>query len=169
LIMATSIYAQTGKLFRMAEKLKLTDQQVEQIQEIKLRHDREMIRLKADLKLARLDLKEIMMKAKIDEKAALSKQDNISKVKASIDKTRLQHKLDIRRILTEDQFKQLQKMRMKHGPRGRRGPHAPGGFRGGPGCDGPYPMMGPGFGHGMQPPDSPEPPDMPDQPAPKND
>jgi Spy/CpxP family protein refolding chaperone len=123
----------------MAEQLKLTDQQISQMQALRIQHEKDMIKLRSDLALARVELKEVMMQTKIDENAAFSKQDRISSIKGDMAKAKLQHMLSARKILTDDQLAQWRKMRPEMGRRGKRG------FKG---CGGMGPM-GPGMmGHG---------------------
>lgn len=123
----------------MLEKLKLTDQQQEKLQDLMIQHQKDMVPKQADLKLAKLGLKEIMMKSDINENAALDQMDKISAIKAKIAKLRLQHKLATRKILTADQLKEFKQMHgmMGFGRHGR-GPGRMGG-----------PMMGRGMGPGM--------------------
>ncbi|OGC93475.1 MAG: hypothetical protein A2W25_05675 [candidate division Zixibacteria bacterium RBG_16_53_22] len=152
MLLAAVAAANPGKMIAVAEKLGLTDQQVEQLQNLKIQHQKEMIRLKADLQLARLELKEVMMKARLDEKAALAKQDRISNIKSGIDRARLEHKIASRKVLNEEQLAKWSKMRMEDGPRGRhqRG-GGPGHFMGRGPCTGP--------GMAPEPPEPPQPPE----------
>jgi protein CpxP len=148
LLTASLVFAQPYGLGRMADKLNLSDQQQEQLENLKLQFDKDIIQKRADLKMARLDLKEIMMKTPIDEKAALKKQDQISSIRADIARTRLQHMIAAGKVLTADQLAQWKKMRRGMGERQGRGRKA-----GGPCCG----MMGPmneGMmrHHGMQGP-----------------
>jgi Spy/CpxP family protein refolding chaperone len=123
----------------MVEKLKLTDQQQEKFQDLMIQHQKDMIPKQADLRLAKIGLKEIMMKSDIDENAALDQMDKISAIKAQISKLRLQHLLAARKILTADQLKEFKAMHqeMGFGRHGRKFGHMGG------------PMMGRGMGPGM--------------------
>ena len=124
---------------KMIEKLKLTDQQQEKLQDLMIQHQKDIVPKQADLKLAKIGLKEIMMKSDINEKAALDQMDKISAIKAQIAKLKLQHLLAARKILTADQLKEFKQMHrmMGFGRRGR-GPGRMGG-----------PMMGHEMGPGM--------------------
>jgi periplasmic protein CpxP/Spy len=137
---------------RMAEKLGLTDQQVEQMRALQTKHQTDMIMRRAELKIARLELREIMTDTKLNENSALSKQDQISKMRSDIARLNLQHKIAMRKVLTDEQFKKWREMRheMRPGPGRHPGGRGGRGFRG----DGPMgpcdksPMMGPGPGNG---------------------
>jgi len=131
-----------GMMGPMAEQLKLTDQQMEQMQNLRFQLEKDMIKPESDLKLARLEMKQIMMQPKIDENAALSKQASISAIKAEIAKLQLQHKIAASKILTADQLTQWKKMHRGMEPFGRKGKG-----HGGPGCD--KMMMGGGPCCGM--------------------
>jgi Spy/CpxP family protein refolding chaperone len=88
----------------MMDELGLSHQQVQQLETLMIQHQKEMVKERADLKMARLELKEIMMKDSIDEKAALAKQDKISSVKAEIARMNLRHKIAAQKILTAEQL-----------------------------------------------------------------
>jgi hypothetical protein len=89
-------------------------------------------------------MKEIMMKSKVDDKAAMAKQEQILKIRAEIAKARLKHKLEVRKTFTDEQLKSAMKMRGEmrfgHGPRHKKccgmGP-----------CEGRGPMMPPMMQH----------------------
>jgi Spy/CpxP family protein refolding chaperone len=109
------------------EQLDLTADQIKQIQASKTAARKEIIPLKADLKLARLELNEIMRNG--GTKAALDQKiDEIGAIKVKIQKIRIGEKLEFRNLLTAEQKEKLDTMPMgKRG--GRHGGH--GGFHGG--------------------------------------
>jgi Spy/CpxP family protein refolding chaperone len=162
MITAVAANAQPGNIMAMADELKLTDQQIEQFRSLRIQHEKEIIPLQADLKLAKLELREIMMKDKLDEKAALAKQDRISDIKARIARQKLQHTLDARKVLNDDQVKRWQKMRMHDGPGFRRHMGDGGSFQHRM-CPGPGRGFGSRFDAPMTPdvPEAPEPPEGP--------
>lgn len=147
LIAAPVIFAQPNDMGRMGDKLKLSDQQIEQMENLKMQNAKDMIKPEGDLKLAKIELKQLLMKSKIDEQAVLNKVDQISSIKGDIAKIRMQHLLAARNILNDDQLAQWRKMRhgMGRGMKGRRGCDGPCGMMGGRmmgGPMGPGPMMG---------------------------
>jgi len=147
ILFTVTAMAQGPGMGMLAEELSLTDQQKGQMESMAFQHQKQMIPLRADLKLAKLELREIMATARVDEKAAISKNEKISSIKAEISKMKLLHKLEMRKILTEEQqakLKDLKREHRRHNRAGGRGPRA-GNF------DGPGPMpgmgpMGPGKG-----------------------
>lgn len=104
ILLLTSSAGSQPRMGMMMEELGLSDQQVQQLESLKLQHQMEMVQKQADLKMARLELKEIMMKDSIDEKAALAKQDKISSVKAEIARMNLRYKIAAQKILTAEQL-----------------------------------------------------------------
>jgi len=132
---------------KMAEQLKLTDQQTKQLQDLRFQQQKAMIPKRADLKLAQLDLKQSMMNPKVDERAALAKLDKVSSIKAEIAKMKLQNMLAMRKVLTDEQLSTWMKMRHEMGMRGKRGMRDRGEM--GPMM---HHMMGPGPGMGMEHP-----------------
>jgi Spy/CpxP family protein refolding chaperone len=105
-----------GMCGMMFDKLNLTDQQQEQLQNLMFQHQKEMITKKANLKIAELELREIMMKSQVDENAALKQNDKVSSLEAEISKLTLQHQFAMRKILTADQLKEWMKTCGKMGP-----------------------------------------------------
>ena len=145
--------AQSCPLLGMAEDLKLTDQQMEQIRSNMAAQKLDMIQFKASKEKARLELQELMLADKIDRKAILAKQDELSNIKAEMAKKRLSGRLDRLNFLNADQRAQVRKSMMFRQHDGKRGEFRRG-QRQGPGMHmrGDRPMrrnMGPGMGPGM--------------------
>ncbi len=137
-----------GDKMATGDQLNLTDQQKESMQNLMLQHQKAMVQTKADLKLAQLELREIMMKTKVDEKAALNQVDKISKIKADIAKAKMQNRLAMRKVLTDEQLAKA--VKMHGGPRGFE-KHMMKFGRGEKGCCGGGEMgCGPGMGMGME-------------------
>jgi len=113
----------------MIEKLNLSDQQQEQLQDMRLANQKEMIPLRADIKLLRLELQELISndasRSEIDNKI-----DQISEARKAIQKKRVGHRLDMRQVLTPEQRKQWDKMKHHRGMKGEhhgaRGHHGQG-------------------------------------------
>lgn len=144
-----------GGMMMAVDELGLTDDQVDKLADMRFEHQKEMIKKKAALKEARLELRQLMRDAEVDKKAALSRQEKISAIKADIARTKLGHRLGMRTVLSAEQLDRWLKMCRMHGPgermghkgeRGHRdfGPH--GGKGPGKGM-GPKGEMGPGPGH----------------------
>jgi Spy/CpxP family protein refolding chaperone len=120
---------------QMAEQLELTDAQKDQMDDMRAAHQKQMIRQRADLKIARLELRELI-RGDADRATINSKIDQIGKLETDLEKARVSHRLDMRDILTPEQREKLEDLRpmMGRGLRGDcdgSGPRAPRGSRGG--------------------------------------
>ena len=109
-----------GKEGRLQE-LQLTDEQEDRMQDLRYDHAKILIDLKADLKTAQLELKRLKQADEPIKKKIHAQIEKVGKQRIAIDKARADHHLEIRKVLTEDQFKIFQKkMRAKAGHRGNR-------------------------------------------------
>jgi Spy/CpxP family protein refolding chaperone len=121
----------------MMAQLKLTDDQVKKIAEIRDRHERSSIKLRADLETARLDMRKLISADEPDRKAIEMQIDRSSQIRAGLAKERMAGMLDMRAVLTPEQRKQWRDMHqgggswMRHGrgrgDGGRHGGMLPGG------------------------------------------
>lgn len=137
--------AQHCDLLRQAKDLELTDQQVEQIKANMLAEQKAMVQYRADLEVAEIEFRELMSADKLDKSKILSKSDEVSNLRAKMEKKRLESRIDRMNVLTDEQRGKLRKERMFFGGGPRGGKGGPGG--GGPGIGGP----GGGKGHGGGP------------------
>ena len=106
LVAVSSADAQRGPMWQ-DEDLNLTDQQQQKMDDLKFQHQKAMIQKNADLKEAKLEMRNMMRKTEVDEKAVLGKQKQISTLKAEIAEARLKHRLEMRKVLTPEQFEVL--------------------------------------------------------------
>jgi len=151
LILVPAALAQPHGGFMMAaDKLELTEDQMNRLESMQIEHQKQMIELRSSVKIAKVDLKAMMRKAKVDEKAALAKQAKISDLKAQIAAAMLKHKLAMRSVLTAEQLDKWMKMKRDHmGPRGKRGQRGDFHRGGRSGCCQPGMVPGNGGGPGM--------------------
>lgn len=133
-----------GMLAHMAGALDLSDAQREKMAAIHERQQRRDIQARADMQLARLDLRKAMSAEKPDGAAINAQIDHVAKLRTDMAKARVASHLEIRALLTPEQQKKMREMHMK-GP----GAGMPGMDRG-PGM-GPRGMGGPGMKHGGMP------------------
>jgi len=90
---------------QMPDLLKLTDQQKADHKKINLKYQRLSIQLRADLKLAHLDLQEAL--ENLDQKKIDESVKKINDIKAKLYKNRIDQKVEFLKLLTEDQRKIL--------------------------------------------------------------
>jgi Spy/CpxP family protein refolding chaperone len=96
-----------GKIIDMLE---LTDQQKEQIQEIRQEYRKKIIPLHADLKLARIDLRESFSDNR-GEKQVKDAAEKVSEIRNKIYMLKIDERLDIRGTLTEEQLDKVSDLR----------------------------------------------------------
>ncbi|MBN2356798.1 Spy/CpxP family protein refolding chaperone [candidate division KSB1 bacterium] len=113
---------------RIGGKLNLTDEQKDTMREMRLKHQKEMIPLQAELKSKNLDLKSAIQADKPDMAKINALVDQVSRIKADIQKKNIAFRLDMRDQLTEEQLKLWNKNRARltrkfiHDRRGLRAP-----------------------------------------------
>jgi|SaaInl8_200m_RNA_FD_contig_21_691924_length_661_multi_14_in_0_out_0_1 Spy/CpxP family protein refolding chaperone len=118
------------------EALDLTQDQKDQLRSLRSEGQKQMIKLKADMQLAHLELKDLMQQRSPDQKKVDRVVDKMNAAHAKMTSSRVKQQLAVHKVLTEEQ---LQKLNEKPtGQRRGRG-HFRGGRRGG----------GPGHGMGM--------------------
>lgn len=129
---------------RMAEKLELTDEQQEKIDEIRYEADLKKIDIRPSIEKARLELRRQMDKDDIDKNRVLDLTEDIGKWQTEIRKIDIAEKIDIHNILTPEQREKADKLKNRfrafrrrqeageHGE-GRHGPMGQHGKRDGPG------------------------------------
>lgn len=106
-------------------ELGLSADQTAQIQKIRSEARKQAIRQRADLAVARLELRELMTAPTVDQKAVAAKVKEISDLQAASLKARTDEHLAMRRVLTPEQqekMRQLVRERWRErGPRRGRG------------------------------------------------
>jgi len=151
---------------RVAEQLKLTDDQRKAMDSIMLEHREKLIDLRANLEKAELAMQPLMGADQPNDAAIMAQIDKVVQARGDLERANARFLLAIRDKLTPDQWKQMQAFRAGGGMRG--GEHGQQWRRDGPGPG----MQGPGGqGPGMQfhrrqgPPSQTPPPETP-APAP---
>ncbi len=119
----------------VVKSLSLSKKQQEKIEALTLAHRKEMIELRAQLELNEIDLDPLLSAGKLDEKAIAKKVDEIESVRAKISRSRMSMLIEIRKVLTRDQYLKLKELRGARDRRTKGSPQARGsrGTRGGRG------------------------------------
>jgi Spy/CpxP family protein refolding chaperone len=102
----------------MARELNLTSEQQEKMKAARDREQRKAIQARADIQLARLDLRKLMEADKPDSKAIEAQIDKIAGLRAGLEKSHVATMLEFRASLTPDQQKKLRDLR-ERGPQMR--------------------------------------------------
>jgi len=95
------------RYLRRKDELGLSEEQVESLKSIKDSHQREMIRKKADLELAMLDLENLLSEEDIDLSKAESLTKKIGSLRAEMRFKGIEAAVKAKRILTEEQREKL--------------------------------------------------------------
>jgi periplasmic protein CpxP/Spy len=116
---------------KVAEQLKLTDEQRKAFDGILLEHREKLIDLKASVEKAELEMEPLVSADQPDEARILSQIDKVAQARAELEKANARFLLAIRNKLTPEQWKQVQAFRANHGQergweRGARGPDGQG-------------------------------------------
>lgn len=114
---------------RLRERLDINQEQTGKIDKLKASHKKEMIPLRASIKVARIELSELLMRPETNEKELQDKLDKLSNLRTKMQKSRIRLVLESKKLLTKDQLEKFSQM-------------TPSGFMGmGHGLDGPGPMQ----------------------------
>lgn len=139
---------------KVAEQLKLTDEQKKAFDDILLQHRTTLIDLRGNVEKAELAMEPLIRNDQPNEAKILAQIDKVAQARAELEKANARFLLAIRSKLTPEQWKLMEAFRAKHGPEGR-GPQPGGERRGGPGMrlpplpPGPQGMFEDGEGPGL--------------------
>ena len=95
----------------MIEKLKLTDDQREAMDQILLDHRKDLIDKRAAVEKAELDMEPLMQDDQPNESKVLSQIDKVAQARADLEKANARFLLAIRAKLSPDQWKELKAAR----------------------------------------------------------
>jgi Spy/CpxP family protein refolding chaperone len=118
---------------KIAEQLKLTDEQKKAFDDILLQHRTTLIDLRGNVEKAELAMEPLIRDDQPNEAKILAQIDKVAQSRAELEKANARYLLAIRSKLTPEQWKQVQAFRANHGPEGRnwqRGGEQPRGDRG---------------------------------------
>ena len=103
---------------KVAEKLKLTDDQRKAFDQILLEHREKLIDLRANLEKAEIPMQSLMDADQPDEAKILAQIDKTVQARAALEKANASFLLALRSKLTPEQWKQMKEMRESHPPMG---------------------------------------------------
>jgi len=99
------------KCLQFADKLGLSEEQINKIKPIHREMEKKQARYRADLKIAKIDMMEIMEVKDFDLEKATAQIGKIEDIKTTHRLDMLKSMKEVRSILTEDQFKKMKKMK----------------------------------------------------------
>jgi Spy/CpxP family protein refolding chaperone len=100
----------------IAEKIGLSDQQIQQLEKVSLDGRLKMIDLRADLEKQHVILEPMLRAFRPNEAQVLAQIEKVSQAQAALEKQRVQTMLDSRDVLTQEQWNKLKNMRMEFRP-----------------------------------------------------
>ncbi len=113
LTMALPSFAQAGKSKmqrgNMLDELNLTQEQETQMKELRYSHEKNMIDLEAKLKRVQLDLKKLERADEPNKKKIHAQIEKVGSARVAVQKARADQQLEIRKVLTEEQYKIFRK------------------------------------------------------------
>jgi Spy/CpxP family protein refolding chaperone len=109
----------------------LNEDQIRKWDEIRIKFQKERNELRARLRNARLDLQQLLKNQRVpNEKEVYKKLSEITRLTEQLRKNQLAQQIEFRKLLTDEQWQEIQKMkfqakkglmRMRHRPRGTMG------------------------------------------------
>jgi Spy/CpxP family protein refolding chaperone len=123
IVILAFLFLTTGLVFsQMAEREKpskpglgLTPEQKEKIRSIAFEGKKEQIRLQSDLKIANLELRELLTQEKLDKVKINKKLDEIGALRTKLQKARVERMMAFRDVLTKEQIQSFRERRLHRG------------------------------------------------------
>lgn len=116
------------------QELQLTSEQEEQMQNLRYDFEKLQIALKANIKTEQLELRKLKQADEPNKKKIHAQIEKVGEERVALEKARADHHLEIRKVLTDDQYTIFKKnMKAKAGRKGHRGKGNRGNCEGGPG------------------------------------
>ncbi|MCJ7496843.1 MAG: Spy/CpxP family protein refolding chaperone [candidate division Zixibacteria bacterium] len=96
--------------------LQLSPEQKEKIRSTALEGRKEEIRLSSDLKIAHLELRELMQQDNLDKAKINKKLDEIGALRTKLQKAKFERKMALREVLTKEQLQAFREKRLHRTP-----------------------------------------------------
>ena len=100
-------------IMQHADKLDLTAQQKDKIKKIHFEAKKQAIKLKAEIELAQLEVKHMMMADTPKENEILKAVDKLGQLKTKMKMAKIQKKFEVRQVLTKEQLAKWKEMKKK--------------------------------------------------------
>jgi Spy/CpxP family protein refolding chaperone len=113
-------------LERMAKDLSLTADQIASLQNLRQGFLRDTLPWRNDLVIKRMDLQDLLRQPQADLNQALSKQREVSELESKIQERMVFYQLEVRKVLTPEQFRLLPPAFDSPGPGRHRMMRSPG-------------------------------------------
>jgi Spy/CpxP family protein refolding chaperone len=96
---------------KMGDKLNLTDEQKNSIEELKIQHQKAMISLNSDIAQKRLEIKEMKLKGNYTREQYVAEVRDLNTIRDKIEIARAEHQMDVYELLNDEQKATWNKMR----------------------------------------------------------
>lgn len=107
LLWGANCLADRPEILALSSELGLSAEQTQRVEEIRLKSERKAIKLNADLKLAQLDLRALLLKDYPDKGAIYKKVEEIGALRTRLEKNRIDTRLEVHNLLSPEQRKKL--------------------------------------------------------------
>ena len=119
---------------KMATELNLTDAQKDKLKTLRSKHQKEMVKLQAAAKIARIDLGDVLHQDNPKESDVKSKIAASNAAQNKVTEARIMNRLETKKVFTPEQLKKMEELKSQHHRRkgmhkGRRG-HSDQNFQG---------------------------------------
>ncbi len=109
-LLVTDVNAQKRRVMteyqdRIHAQLNLTDQQKNKLNDLRFKHQEQMIELRAELDKARLELQKLRRSDKLNRTDFINQTKNMNSIKNKIAEARANHLMDVYELLTDEQRK----------------------------------------------------------------
>ncbi len=94
----------------LCERLNLTEEQTNQLEVLRLNHQKEMIDIRAGVEKIELDLKELKLAGNYSREEYLNKYSDILSAQNQLNLSRANHQMDVYQLLDENQKMEWNKM-----------------------------------------------------------
>jgi Spy/CpxP family protein refolding chaperone len=105
---------------RLAERLKLTDEQRKKLESLRVEHQKQQIAHRAKVQTATLELRQLMRADTPDKAAIERKMNEIAKLRVDGNMRRFNHLQSMRELLTPEQQQALRELRSEVRPKMRK-------------------------------------------------
>ncbi len=109
LVSLTSAQEPEPQKQRVKAGLELTPEQKNKMMETRLNFEKDKIKLRADMKIAQLELRSLMREEELNKAEIYKKIEYLGGLKTQLAKNRVDQRIAIREILTKEQLDQLKK------------------------------------------------------------
>ena len=99
---------------KIAEKLKLTDDQRKSMDQIFQEHREKLVDLRGNVEKAEIEMEPLVRADQPNEQAVLAQIDKVAQARAELEKANARFLFALRAKLTPDQWKQVQEFRQNH-------------------------------------------------------